>query len=71
MMAAREKLIEAIAQAPEPLLIEVLHYVEYLLERHLEEQEDNEELEDLKVIREETANEGTVPWEKVKQELGL
>ncbi len=70
-MTDREKLIEAIKQAPEPLLTEVLHYLEYLLERHLEEQEDNEDLEDVKVVREEIANEGTVPWEKVKQELGL
>lgn len=71
MTTAREKLLEAIAQTPEPVLTEVLHYLEYLLERHLEEQEDNEDLEDLKVIREEIAREGTVPWEQVKQELGL
>lgn len=70
-MTAREKLLQAIAQTPESLLTEVLHYLEYLLERHLEEQEDNEDLEDLAMIREEIASEGTVPWGKVKQELGL
>ena len=71
MITAREKLLQAIAQTPEPLLIEVLHYLEYLLERHLEEQEDNEDLADIPVIREEIASEGTVSWEKVKQELDL
>lgn len=71
MTTVKEKLLQAIAQTPEPLLTEVLHYLEYLLERHLEEQEDNEDLEDLQVIREEIATEGTIPWGKVKQELGL
>ncbi len=71
MMTAREKLLQAIEQTPEPLLTEVLHYLEYLLDRHLEEQEDNEDLEDLQVIRAEIASEGTVPWEKIKQGLGL
>ncbi len=68
MMTAREKLLEAIEKAPDPLLTEVLHYLEYLLERHLEEQEDNEDLEDLQVIREEITNEGTVPWERFTPE---
>jgi hypothetical protein len=70
-MTAREKLLETIHRTPEPLLAEVLHYLEYLLERHLEEQEENEDLEELKVIRQEIAKEGTVPWNQVKQELGL
>jgi hypothetical protein len=70
-MASREKLLQAIDQIPEPLLTEVLHYLEYLLDRHLEEQEDEEDLKDLAAIRAEVAREGTVSWRQVKQELGL
>jgi hypothetical protein len=70
-MTAKEKLLEAIEQTPESLLPEVLHYLEFLRERHQSEQEDQEDLEDLKVIREEIVREGTVPWNQVKQELGL
>jgi nucleotide-binding universal stress UspA family protein len=70
-MTAKEKLLHVIEQTPEPLLTEALHYLEYLIERHLDEQEEEEDLQDLKTIREEIASEGTVPWSKVKQELGL
>ena len=71
MTTAKEKLLQTIAQAPEPLITEVLHYLEYLLERDLEAQEDQEDLADLVAIREEIALEGTVSWNTVKQELGL
>ena len=70
-MTAKEKLLHVIEQTPEPLLTEALHYLEYLIERHLDEQEEEEDLQDLKTIREEIAAEGTVPWRQVKQELGL
>ncbi|GEM_PF-1342829 len=70
-MTAKEKLIQVIEQTPETLLTEALHYLEYLIERHLDEQEEDDDLQDLQAIREEVASEGTVPWSKVKQELGL
>ncbi len=71
MTTAKEKLLQTIEQTPEPLLTEALHYLEYLLERYLEDQEDSEDLQDLPAIREEITREGTVPWKQVKQELGL
>ncbi|UBF24357.1 DUF2281 domain-containing protein [Kovacikia minuta CCNUW1] len=71
VMTAKEKLLQVIEHTPEPLITEALHYLEYLIEKYAEEQEEEEDLKDLEVIRAEMANEGTVPWDKVKQELGL
>lgn len=70
-MNAKEKLLQAIDRAPETLVAEALHYLEYLLDRHLDEQKDEADLAELPAIREEIAREGTVPWHQVKQELGL
>jgi hypothetical protein len=67
----KEKLLQAIEQAPDPVLEEALHYLEYLTERHIEALELQEDLEDLQIIREEIQREGTIPLAQFKAELGL
>ena len=67
----KEKLLQAIEQAPDPVLEEALHYLEYLTERHIEAMELQEDLDDLRSIREEIQREGTIPLAQLKAELGL
>ena len=67
----REKLLQAIEQAPDPVLEEALHYLEHLTERHIEATELQEALDDLQSIREEIQREDTIPLAQLKAELGL
>ncbi|PSB26088.1 hypothetical protein [Stenomitos frigidus] len=67
-MNTKETILQELEQTPEPLLGEVLHYLLYLKALHEEEMED---LEDIRIIREEIRREGTIPWEDVKKDLGL
>ena len=66
----KEKLLQAIEQAPDSVLEEALHYLEYLT-RHVEAMELQEDLEDLQSIREAIQREGTIPLAQLKAELGL
>ena len=63
-MSIKEQLLQTIEQAPEPLLHEALNYLHYLLEKHLDELEEQEDLEDLQYNR-------AVSLAQLKQELAL
>jgi len=65
-MTIKEQILQELENAPEPLLSEVLRYLQYLKDKHFEEMETAEDLADLQAIRTEIAREGTLPWETVK-----
>lgn len=67
----KKQLLQAIEQAPESVLKEALHYIQYLTDRHFELQEDLQDLEDSRAALKEAETEGTVSWEELKTELGL
>lgn len=67
-MNTKEIILRELEQTPDALLGEVLHYLLYLKAIHEEEEED---LADIRTIREEIRREGTIPWEDVKKDLGL
>ena len=66
----KEQLLQALEQAPESVLAEALHYVQYLTDRHLDAIELHEDLEAIRTARKEAATEGTVSWEELKTEIG-
>jgi hypothetical protein len=70
-MSIKEQLLQTIEQAPEPLLQEALNYLNYLIEKHLDELEEQQDLEDLKLAREDLQNNRTISLEQLTQELGL
>ncbi len=70
-MSVREQLLQTIEQAPEPLLHETLNYLRYLIEKHLDELEEQQDLEDLHSAREDLHHSRTVSLAHLKQELGL
>ncbi len=56
----------------EPIEEKALHFIEFVTrQREQEALELQEDLEALHAAREEMKREGTIPWEQVKQELGL
>jgi hypothetical protein len=70
----RTLILEELEAASEPLLYEVLDLVRLLKTKH--EQEDLEDQEDLadaqRILAEiDSGREQTVPWEAVKERLGL
>ena len=67
----KQQLLAAIEQAPEAVLSEALHYLQYLTERHLEELEDAQDLADYQEAKAEIEQEGTKPLSQFKQELGM
>lgn len=67
-MNTKDTILRELEQTPETLLGEVLHYLLYLKAIHEEEIED---LEDIRIIREEIRREGTIPWEDAKKDLEL
>ena len=66
----KEQLLQALDRAPEAVLEEALHYVQYLTDRHLDAIELHEDLEAIRAARKEAAIEGTVSWEELKREIG-
>ncbi|MCP2727466.1 DUF2281 domain-containing protein [Limnofasciculus baicalensis] len=70
-MTIKEQLLQTIEQAPEPLLQEALNYLHYLIEKHLNELEEQQDIEDLKLAREDLQNNRTISLEQLTQELGL
>lgn len=66
------ELLEALTETPEQVQYQVLDFVRFLAhERRMEANELQEDLEDVRAAREEIKLHGTIPWEQVKQELGL
>ncbi len=70
-MSVKEQLLQTIEQAPEPLLHEALNYLHYLLEKHLDELEEQQDLEDLQLAREDLQHNRTISLAQLKQELAL
>ncbi|MEX0272305.1 hypothetical protein AB3R30_24630 [Leptolyngbyaceae cyanobacterium UHCC 1019] len=70
-MSVKEQLLQAIEQAPEPLLHETLNYLHYLIEKHLDELEEQQDREDLQLAREDLQHHRTVSFAHLKQELRL
>ena len=68
-MTTKELIIQKLETVSASTLDEVLSFL--LQKQQEEEQELAEDLADLRTIREEIKTEGTIPWEQVKQELGL
>lgn len=67
----KNQLLDAIEQAPEAVLAETLHYLQYLIDRHIEELEDAQDLADYQAAKAEMGQEETIPLSRLKQELGL
>lgn len=70
-MSVKEQLLKTIEQAPEPLLHEALNYLHYLLEKHQHELEEQQDLEDLQLAREDLQHNRTISLSQLKQELAL
>jgi Protein of unknown function (DUF2281) len=70
-MSIKDQLLQTIEQAPEPLLHEALHYLDYLIEKHLEALEEEQDREDLKLARADLQNNRTISLAQLTQELGL
>ncbi|MBW4469227.1 MAG: hypothetical protein KME45_03080 [Stenomitos rutilans HA7619-LM2] len=71
MTTVKEQLLQALDRAPDSVLEEALHYVQYLTDRHLDAIELREDLEAIRAARQERETEGTVSWEELKTEIGL
>jgi hypothetical protein len=67
----KQQLLSAIEQAPEAVLSEALHYLQYLTDRYLEELEDAQDLADYREAKAEMEQEGTIPLAQLKQELEM
>jgi hypothetical protein len=70
-MSIKEQLLHTIEQAPEPILQEALNYLDYLIERHLEALEDQQDREDLCQAREDLHHNRTISLAKLTEDLGL
>ena len=70
-MSIKEELLETIEQAPEPLLQEALNYLHYLLEKHLEGLEEQQDQADLLIARADLQHHRTISLAQLTQELGL
>jgi hypothetical protein len=69
-MDIKQDILEELNQAPEDFYFqEVLHFIQFLKLQYQEELESD--LEAVKTVKEEMAQEGTISFEQVKQELGL
>ncbi|MEM8638320.1 MAG: hypothetical protein AAGG51_05885 [Cyanobacteria bacterium P01_G01_bin.54] len=67
-MTLKEQLILELEDAPETLIEEVLEFTRRL---KIEEEEDVEDLADVRAALATVTTEGTVPWEAVKVQVGL
>lgn len=68
-MTIKEQLLQTIEQAPDPVLKEVLNYLHYLIEKYLDELEEQQDLEDLKLAREDLQNNRTISLEQLKADI--
>jgi hypothetical protein len=68
-MDTKKLIVRELDNVEDAFLNEVLHYVRFLKTQY--ELELEADLEDAETALEEAKREGTVPWEQVKQELGL
>jgi len=68
-MTIKDQLLQTIEQAPEPVLKEVLNYLHYLIDKHLEELEEQQDLEDLKLAREDLQNNRTISLEQLTSDI--
>jgi hypothetical protein len=68
-MDTKKLIVRELDNVEDDFLNEVLHYVRFLKTQY--ELELEADLEDAEAALEEAKREGTVPWEQVKQELGL
>jgi len=64
----KEQLIQAIDDIPDALIIEVLDFLYFLKMKQLQ---DNQDLQDAHEALLSAKNEGTVPWNALKTEVGL
>jgi hypothetical protein len=71
-MNLKEQLYQELEQTSEPILSEVLDFLQFLKTREMQQQAENQEdLADARAILQEVEVEGTVSWESVKTEMGL
>jgi hypothetical protein len=71
-MNTRDLLLQELAETPEAIMTEVLDFLRYLKAK--EERETLEDVEDVAEALEilsTVETEGTVPWEQIKEKLGL
>jgi hypothetical protein len=68
-MDTKKLIVRELDNVEDEFLNEVLHYVRFLKTQY--ELELESDLQDAEAALEEAKREGTVPWEQVKQELGL
>ncbi|GET37687.1 hypothetical protein [Microseira wollei] len=68
-MTIKEQLLQTIEQAPEPILKEALNYLHYLIEKYLDELEEQQDLEDLKLAREDLQNNRTISLEQLTSDI--
>ncbi|PSR17382.1 DUF2281 domain-containing protein [filamentous cyanobacterium CCP3] len=67
-MTIKELLIQEIDDASDPLLVEVLDFLQFLKTKQAEDKTDILEAREALAS---VAAEGTVPWEALKAEVGL
>lgn len=70
-MNTKDLLLQEIEQVPEPLLKEVLNFLQFLKVKHEQELELQTDLEDARAALKEAGEKGTISLEDLKQELGL
>lgn len=68
-MDTKEQLIQELDNVSEPVLMEVLDFLQFLKAKAEQERlEDEEDLADARVALAETQVEGTISWDEVKAE---
>ncbi len=68
-MTPKEQLIQALDDIPEPVILEVLDFLQFLKTKQFNE--DDQDLQDARVALLSAKTEGTVSWEDLKAEVGL
>jgi Protein of unknown function (DUF2281) len=68
-MTPKEQLIQALDDIPEPVILEVLDFLQFLKAKQFNE--DDQDLQDARVALLSAKTEGTVSWEDLKAEVGL
>lgn len=70
-MDTKEQLIQELDNASEPVLMEVLNFLQFLKAKAEQERlEDEEDLADARVALAEVQVEGTISWDELKAEIG-
>jgi Protein of unknown function (DUF2281) len=67
-MTLKEQLIQELDNVPDPLIVEVLDFLNFLKAK---QEQDHGDLQDARAALATVSTEGTVAWDDLKAEIGL